>query len=122
MPSEPSSSTRVPLDAEVKARVADAKPDEKRFLSRFAEAWSALDAAAIYLKLDTDLEAGVSVRFQPGKLPDDLKRWLTGPGLQKPPFNTYPTERDHGRGGPSARLNSSTWSRRSPLSRTASRA
>jgi hypothetical protein len=67
-----------PLDAEVKARVAAAKPDEKRFLERFAEAWAALDAAAVYLALDKNLEVGVSVRFQPGKLPADLKKWLTG--------------------------------------------
>ena len=90
MPWEPSSSTHVALDAEVKSRVADAKPDEKRFLSRFAQAWSALDAAAIYLKLDTDLEAGVSVQFQPGKLPDDLKRWLTGPASRSLPSALIP--------------------------------
>ena len=90
MPWEPSSSTHVLLDAEVKSRVADAKPDEKRFLSRFAQAWSALDAAAIYLKLDTDLEAGVSVQFQPGKLPDDLKRWLTGPTSRSLPSALIP--------------------------------
>ena len=56
-----------PLDAEVKARVAAAKPDEKRFLERFAEVWAALDAAAVYLALDADLELGVSLRFQPGQ-------------------------------------------------------
>ncbi|HEV3438017.1 MAG TPA: hypothetical protein VG122_11700 [Gemmata sp.] len=66
------------LDAEVKAKVAGAKPDEKRFLSRFAEIWSSLDSAAIYLTLDKNLELGVSVRFQPGKLPADAKKWLTG--------------------------------------------
>lgn len=68
-----------PLDAEVTARAATAKPDEKRFLTRFAEAWSALDAAAVYLKFDAELEVGMSLRFQPGKLPDDLKGWLAGP-------------------------------------------
>ena len=35
-----------PLDAEVKARVAAAKPDERRFLE-FSEAWAALDTASI---------------------------------------------------------------------------
>src|SRR5262249_53180176 len=53
-------------------------------------AWSALDAAAIYLKLDRDLEAGVSVRFHPGKLPDDLKRWLTGPASGSLPSTLIP--------------------------------
>jgi hypothetical protein len=67
------------LDAELTARVAAAKPDEKRFLARFAEAWAALDAAAIYARLDTGVELGVSLRFQPGRLPPDLKKWLTGP-------------------------------------------
>ena len=35
------------LDAEVKARVAAAKPEEKRLLERFAEVWTALDSAKI---------------------------------------------------------------------------
>jgi hypothetical protein len=69
-----------PLDAEVKARVEAAKPEEKRFLARFAEAWAALDAAAVYLRLDTDLEIGVSLRFEPTRLPADLAAWLTGTG------------------------------------------
>jgi hypothetical protein len=68
-----------PLDAEVKARVAAAKQDELRFLERFGVAWAALDTAAIYAKLDAGLELGVSFRFHPGKLPADLKKWLTGP-------------------------------------------
>jgi hypothetical protein len=67
------------LDVEMKAKVAGAKPDEKQFLSRFTEVWSALDSAAIYLSLDKNLELGVSVRFHPGKLPADVKKWLTGP-------------------------------------------
>ncbi|HEV3386401.1 MAG TPA: hypothetical protein VG097_16380, partial [Gemmata sp.] len=67
------------LDAEVNSKVASAKPDEKRFLSRFAEIWAALDAAALYITLDKNLEFGVSVRFTPGKLPVDAKKWLTGP-------------------------------------------
>ncbi len=69
-----------PLDAEVKARVASAKPAEKRFLERFAEVWAALDTAAVYLALDTNLEVGVSLRFHPDKLPADAKKWLTGLG------------------------------------------
>jgi hypothetical protein len=79
-----------PLDTEVKARVASAKPDEKRFLTRFAEAWSALDAAAVYLLLDSEIEVGVSVRFQSGKLPDDLKRWLIGPASGSRPAALIP--------------------------------
>jgi len=65
-----------PLDAEVAARVASAKPDEKRFLARFAEVWSALDSAALSLTLNTELEIGLSVRFQSEKLPEDLKKWF----------------------------------------------
>jgi hypothetical protein len=66
------------LDAEVKSKIASAKPDEKRFLSRFADVWAALDSAALYFTLDKNLEFGVSVRFLPGKLPADAKKWLTG--------------------------------------------
>jgi hypothetical protein len=65
-----------PLDAEVKARVAAARPDEKRFLTKFAEVWAGLDSAAVYLVLDRHLELGVSLRFQPDKLPADAKKWL----------------------------------------------
>jgi hypothetical protein len=68
-----------PLDAEVKARVAEAKPDEKRFLERFAAVWAALDAAAVYGTLDAEVELGLALRFQPGKVPADLKPWLVGP-------------------------------------------
>jgi hypothetical protein len=68
-----------PLDAEVNARLASARPDERRFLERFAAAWTALDAAAIYAKVDARLEFGISFRFHPGRLPADLKKWLTGP-------------------------------------------
>jgi hypothetical protein len=64
------------LDAEVKARVAAAKPDEKRLLARFAEIWTALDGAAVYLTLDREVELGVSVRFHSDKLPADAARWL----------------------------------------------
>jgi len=67
------------LDAEVKARVNAAKPDEKHFLTRFADAWAALDAAAIYANLDTGVEVGVSLRFIPERVPVDLKKWLVGP-------------------------------------------
>jgi hypothetical protein len=67
------------LDAEIKARIAAARPDEKRVLARFAEVWAALDAAAIYGSLDTGLEAGVSLRFRPERLPADFRKWLVGP-------------------------------------------
>jgi hypothetical protein len=66
------------FDAEVKAKVASAKPEEKRFLSRFAEVWSALDSAAIYFSVDKNLELGLSIQFQTDKLPNDAKKWLTG--------------------------------------------
>jgi hypothetical protein len=68
-----------PFDAEVKARVAAAKPDEKRFLERFAEVWAALDAAAVYAHLDADLELGLALRFRPAEVPADLRPWLVGP-------------------------------------------
>jgi hypothetical protein len=67
------------LDRDVKAKVVAARADEQRFLARFAEIWTALDAAAVYLTLDDAVEVGVSVRFQPEKLPADFRKWLTGP-------------------------------------------
>lgn len=67
------------LDAEVKAKVSRAKPDEKPFLDHFQEVWLALDSAAVYLALGTDLEAGLSLRFHPDALPPGAKARLTGP-------------------------------------------
>jgi hypothetical protein len=67
------------LDAEINLRVAAAKPEEKRVLARFAEVWAALETAAIYVDLDVGLEAGISLRFSPERLPADVKKWLLGP-------------------------------------------
>jgi hypothetical protein len=67
------------LDAELAARVEVAKPEEKRFLTRFAEAWGALETAAIHATFSDTAELGISVRFHPGRLPADLKKWLSGP-------------------------------------------
>lgn len=66
------------LDAELDARIADAGPDERAVLLRFREVWTATDAAAAYLAVGRDLEAGVSVRFDPAKVPAWAKGWLTG--------------------------------------------
>ncbi len=38
-----------PLDAELSAKVKNAKPEERVFLARFADVWKATEAAAIYL-------------------------------------------------------------------------
>ena len=67
------------LDGELKSKLASAKIDEKRFLTRFSEIWTALDSAGLYLTLDKNIELGVSVRFTPGKLPADARKWFTGP-------------------------------------------
>ena len=80
------------LDAEVKTRIEAAKPDEKRFLARFAEAWAALDGAAIYATLGTSVELGVSLRFQPVRLPPDLRKWLTGPAEGSSSASLLPAE------------------------------
>lgn len=68
-----------PLDAELTAHVAAAKPEEKRILERFAEVWRGLESAAVFVSLDKDLELGVALRFHPEKLPADLKKWFVGP-------------------------------------------
>jgi hypothetical protein len=64
------------LDAEMKAKVAGAKAETKRFLEKFSEIWAGLDSAAIYITLDKSVEVGVSLRFQPEKLPADVRKFL----------------------------------------------
>ena len=67
-----------PLDAELAAKLKNAKPNEKAFLTKFAEVWAATDAAAVYLSVGKDAELGVSLHFAPGKLPATAKTWLVG--------------------------------------------
>ncbi len=67
-----------PLDAELAAKVKNAKPDDKAFLAKFAEVWAATDAAAIYLAVGADAEFGVSLQFNPAKVPAGAKGWLVG--------------------------------------------
>lgn len=67
-----------PLDAELAAKVKNAPAGERGFLTKFAEVWRATEAAAVYFALDAGAEAGVSVRFDPAKLPAGAKSWLTG--------------------------------------------
>ena len=67
-----------PLDAELAAKVKTAKPDEKAFLAKFAEVWAATDAAALYLTVGADAELGVSLQFDPAKVPAGAKGWLVG--------------------------------------------
>ena len=66
------------LDAELAAKVKNAKPDEKAFLTKFAEVWTATDAVALYFALDTGVELGVSLQFNPTNLPATAKGWLVG--------------------------------------------
>jgi len=68
-----------PLDAEVKAKIASAKPDEQRLFKRFEQLWAGLEFAAVSVTLDKELELSLSLRFHPEKLPSDLKSWLIGP-------------------------------------------
>jgi len=68
-----------PLDAEVKAKITAAKPDERRLFLRFEEIWTSLEYAAISVSLGKDLELGLSLRFNPEKVPADVKKWLIGP-------------------------------------------
>ncbi len=81
-----------PLDAEVKAKVAAAKPSERRFLARFAEVWAALDAAAVALDLGADLDVSLALRFRPDKVPADLKKWLVEPRVTNPAVRLIPDD------------------------------
>ncbi|MBP3960141.1 hypothetical protein J8F10_33360 [Gemmata sp. G18] len=66
------------LDLELTAKIKNANPDEKGFLTKFAEVWTATDAAALYLSVEKDVELGVSLHFTPEKLPVGLKPWIVG--------------------------------------------
>ncbi|MBN9120073.1 MAG: hypothetical protein J0I06_13065 [Planctomycetes bacterium] len=67
-----------PLDAELAAKVKNARPDEKAFLTKFAEVWAAADAAALYLQVGAAAELGVSLQFDPAKVPAGARAWLVG--------------------------------------------
>jgi hypothetical protein len=67
-----------PLDAELAAKVKNAPADEKAFLTKFAGVWAATESAAVYFALDTGAELGLSLQFNPDKLPADAKAWLVG--------------------------------------------
>jgi hypothetical protein len=73
-----------PLDAEVKAKLAAATPEEKAFLERFAEVWASLECAAVDLTVNRQLEVGLTVRFQPGKVPAAASKWLLGDRVTRP--------------------------------------
>lgn len=68
-----------PLDAEVKAKIAAAKPEERRLFARFGQLWDALEFAAVSLSVGTDAELALSLRFHQDKVPADVKTWLVGP-------------------------------------------
>jgi len=78
------------LDADVAARLAAAPEQERRFLAKFAEVWSSLDCAAVSVSCDSHLELGVSLRFQPQKVPAALKPWLVGPHADHAAANLIP--------------------------------
>jgi hypothetical protein len=67
-----------PFDTDLAAKVKGAKPEEKAILSKFAEVWTATDAVALYFALGTGAEFGLSVQFDPAKLPAGAKAWLVG--------------------------------------------
>jgi hypothetical protein len=67
------------FDADIRAKVAAANRDEKAFLTTFEQAWTALDAVAVYLDHGSDLETGAVLRFRPDAVPAGVKAWLLGP-------------------------------------------
>lgn len=79
-----------PLDAELNAKVAAAKPDEQRLLRRVAEVWAGLESLAVSVSLDRELGLGLSLRFSPEKLPADMKKWLVGPHETTTAFDLVP--------------------------------
>lgn len=81
-----------PLDAELAAKVKSAKPDEKPFLTKFAEVWSAAEAVAVYFQLDTGAELGVSVQFDPAKLPASTRSWLVGERTRSAVWSAIPND------------------------------
>jgi hypothetical protein len=81
-----------PLDAELAAKVKSAKPDEKAFLTKFAEVWTATESAAVFFQLDTGAELGVSVQFDPAKLPASAKSWLVGERTRSAVWSAIPND------------------------------
>ncbi len=67
-----------PFDEELTTKVKNAHPNERRFLMKFAEAWRASEAAAVYCAFGVNMEVGLSVRFDPTKVPSGAKSWLVG--------------------------------------------
>ena len=80
------------LDAELATKVKGAKLGERLILSRLAEVWSATEAAAVYLSLDTGAELGLSVRFHAGKLPAGAKGWLVGERVPSALWQSIPDD------------------------------
>ena len=78
------------FDAELKAKVAKANGSDKALLARFQEIWLALDSAAVYLTFDKDFETGLSLHFQPNKVPAAAKGWLTGPRMNAAIWQAIP--------------------------------
>ncbi len=54
------------LDAEVAAKAAAGKPDERAFLQRFGDYWKGLDAAALFVDLGRDAEFGLALVAKDG--------------------------------------------------------
>lgn len=81
-----------PFDAQVRAKAAAAHADEKKLLATFEDLWKALDAAAVYLDLGRDVEAGVALRFRPDAVPAALKPWLLGPRTPSGLWEVIPSD------------------------------
>lgn len=54
------------LDARMKAKASRGKPEEKAFLGWFSPYWQSLDAAALFLNIEKDVEAGLALRLKEG--------------------------------------------------------
>ncbi|AMV24885.1 hypothetical protein VT84_10840 [Gemmata sp. SH-PL17] len=78
------------FDSELAEKAKNANPDEKGFLTKFAEVWSATDAAALYLSVEKDVELGVSLHYSPEKLPAALKPWIVGERTQSALWSSVP--------------------------------
>jgi hypothetical protein len=65
------------FDPELDRKVAAAKGAEKAFLQNFRRYWLALEGAALFLRLDKQIELGVALRARTEELPAPARRLFT---------------------------------------------
>jgi hypothetical protein len=64
------------FDADLAGRLEKAENGEKAFLKTFVSCWKALDAVALTLSLNSDVEFGLTLRGRPNDLPASVRQFF----------------------------------------------